>query len=340
MYTAFYGLRERPFRLSPNPRYLYLSDSHREALAHLLYGVEQGEGFIAITGEVGTGKTTVCRALIERLGSATDVAFLFNPSRSAMELLQSIGEELGLEVDGLTRRELHAQLNQFLLERKAAGRRVLLIIDEAQNLTHSTLEQVRLLSNLETSSEKLIQILLLGQPELDAKLDSHQLRQLRQRISVRWMLEPLSPRDTRGYVQRRLQVAAGASREVFSAGALRQVQRYTNGTPRLINILCDRAMLLGYAEREQTITARTVKEAAREIADTRPGGLKRSPLRWVAAAAVLACAVGAGMVGWRWHAGARPLPTLPSVESGPPAPQERPVSASLESSSQEAGGTP
>ena len=226
-----------------------------------------------------------------------------------MELLQSIGEELGLAVAGLTRRELHARLNHFLLERKAAGRRVLLIIDEAQNLSDSTLEQVRLLSNLETASEKLIQILLLGQPELDAKLDSHQLRQLRQRISVRWTLEPLSPRDTRAYVQWRLQVAAGTTRDVFSAGALRQVQRYTGGTPRLINVLCDRAMLLGYAEREQMISAETVKAAAREIADTRRVGSLRRPLRWVAAAAGLACAVGAGLAGWRWHAAAIGQPT-------------------------------
>ena len=330
MYTAFYGLRERPFRLSPNPRYLYLSASHREALAHLLYGVEQGEGFIAITGEVGTGKTTVCRALIERLGPATDVAFLFNPSRSGMELLQSVGEELGLEVEGLTRRELLARLNQYLLERKAAGRRVLLIIDEAQNLTASTLEQVRLLSNLETASEKLIQILLLGQPELDAKLDSHELRQLRQRISVRWTREPLSPRDTRAYVQWRLQVAAGTPREVFSAGAIRQVQRYTGGTPRLINVLCDRAMLLGYAEGERMISAQTIRAAAREIADTRSARSIRTPLRWVAAAAGIALAVGVGMVGWRWHAGTQPAAgALPAVESGPPGPLSDPEHAEV-----------
>jgi len=213
MYTAFYGLREKPFMLSPNPRYLYLSESHREALAHLLYGIEQGEGFIAITGEVGTGKTTLCRTLLERMGPATDVAFLFNPSRSGMELLQTIAQEFDLPVDDLTRRELHDQLNRFLLARKGEGRRVLLIVDEAQNLSHGTLEQIRLLSNLETSSEKLIQILLLGQPELDTKLDSHRLRQLRQRISVRWMLKPLSPKDTRRYVLHRLQVAAGMSRD-------------------------------------------------------------------------------------------------------------------------------
>jgi len=268
---------------------------------------------------VGTGKTTLCRVLIERLGPATDVAFLFNPSRSGMELLQSIAEELGLEVEGLSRRALHAQLNQFLLARKAAGRRVLLIIDEAQNLSQSTLEQVRLLSNLETSSEKLIQILLLGQPELDEKLDSHELRQLRQRISVRWTLESLPSRDTRRYVQWRLRVAAGTRRDVFSPAALRQVQRDTHGTPRLINVLCDRAMLLGYAEREKTISARTVREAAREVAFDAGSGFARASFRWAAAVAVVVCAVGVGLMGWRWHTAPQDATSLPSVETKPVA---------------------
>jgi len=321
MYTAFYGLREKPFMLSPNPRYLYLSESHREALAHLLYGIEQGEGFIAITGEVGTGKTTLCRTLLERLGPATDVAFLFNPSRSGMELLQTISQEFGLPVDGLTRRELHDQLNRFLLERKSDDRRVLLIVDEAQNLSHGTLEQIRLLSNLETSSEKLIQILLLGQPELDAKLDSHRLRQLRQRISVRWMLKPLSAKDTRRYVMHRLQVAAGMSRDIFSQSALRLVHRYTHGTPRLINVLCDRALLLGYAESEATISARTVREAAREIPDARRSLMAMQSWRWVAAAAVLALVVAGGIFGWRWHASSQ---VAPASQLQAPAPVATP----------------
>ncbi|MFP6655247.1 MAG: AAA family ATPase, partial [Myxococcota bacterium] len=165
MYTAFYGLREKPFALSPDPRYLYLAGSHREALAHLLYGIEQGDGFILVTGEVGTGKTTLCRTLVERLDGETELAFLFNPSRTALELLQSICAEFDLKADGRGRRSLLAQLNDFLVEQKGLGRRVLLIIDEAQTLSENTLEQVRLLSNLETSSQKLIQIVLLGQPE-------------------------------------------------------------------------------------------------------------------------------------------------------------------------------
>ena len=302
MYTAFYGLREKPFRLSPDPRYLYLSESHRDALAHLLYGIEQGEGFIAITGEVGTGKTTLCRTLLERMGPATDVAFLFNPSRSGMELMQTISQEFGMDVDGLTRRELHDQLNAFLLARKAEHRRVLLIIDEAQNLSHSTLEQIRLLSNLETSSEKLIQILLLGQPELDTKLDSHRLRQLSQRISVRWTLKPLSTGDTRRYVLHRLQVAAGEGRALFSQSALQLIHRYTEGTPRLINVLCDRALLLGYAEGEKTVSARTVTEAARDVSDARRGFVRMPHWGWMAAAAVIV-GVLVGFYGWRWHTG-------------------------------------
>ncbi len=272
MYTAFYGLREKPFALSPDPRFLYLATPHREALAHLLYGIEQGEGFISITGEVGTGKTTLCRTLLEQLEDDVQLAFLFNPSRTALELMQSINSEFGLPAAGLGRRSLMQQLNQFLLDQKRAGRRVLLIIDEAQTLSENTLEQVRLLSNLETSREKLIQILLLGQPELDRKLDERGLRQLRQRISVRWQLVPLSPQETRAYVRHRLAVAAGEPKDLFTESALREIHRRTGGVPRLVNQLCDRALLAGYAARAARIGPRIVRAAAREIPDTRRVG--------------------------------------------------------------------
>lgn len=271
MYTAFYGLREKPFALSPDPRYLYLAGSHREALAHLLYGIEQGEGFISVTGEVGTGKTTLCRTLLERLDGDTELAFLFNPSRTALELLQSICAEFDLPAEGLARRTLMAQLDSFLVEQKRLGRRVLLIIDEAQTLSENTLEQVRLLSNLETSREKLIQILLLGQPELDRKLDGQGLRQLRQRISVRWKLEPLGAEETRAYVRHRVAIAAGQPKELFTEAALHQIHRRTGGIPRLINQLCDRALLAGYASRKAQITPSLVRTAAREIPDARQG---------------------------------------------------------------------
>jgi general secretion pathway protein A len=266
MYTEFYGLREKPFSLSPDPRFLFLSDSHREALAHLLYGIEQGEGFIAITGEVGTGKTTLCRTLLQRIEPGSEVAFLFNPQLSGVELLQAIDAELGLETEGKTRRELMDQLNRFLLVKRQEGRRVLLLIDEAQNLEREALEQVRLLSNLETDTTKLIQIILIAQPELDAMLERPELRQLRQRINVRWRLRPLSASETRDYVRHRLRVAAGGPRgDVFSDLALREIHRRSGGVPRIINRLCDRALLAGYAGGVKEIGLGTVAEVQREL---------------------------------------------------------------------------
>jgi len=265
MYTAFYGLYEKPFSLSPDPRYLFFSNGHREALAHLRYGIEEGEGFIAVTGEVGTGKSTLCRALIGGFGPETEVALLFNPPRSATELLQSIAQEFGLEPAGHQRHALNDQLNRFLLDRKKLGKRVLLIIDEAQNLDAHVLEEIRLLSNLETASSKLIQIVLLGQPELDRKLDSNELRQLRQRISVRWFLTPLSRAEAVAYIAHRLEVAAGGRREIFTAAALKEIYRRTDGVPRRINLLADRSLLAGYGAGANEIGPTLVRQAAGEI---------------------------------------------------------------------------
>jgi general secretion pathway protein A len=277
MYTQHYGLREKPFSLTPDPRYLYLSASHREALVHLLYGIEQGEGFIAVTGEVGTGKTTLCRTLLDRLGADAEVAYLFNPRLSAHELLEAIHRELGLPADG-TRAQLLDRLNRFLLEASRRSRRVLLIVDEAQGLPIATLEEIRLLSNLETSTEKLLQIVLFGQPELDGLLDSRELRQLRQRIGVRWRLDPLSEPEAGDYVRHRLRVAAGRDPNLFTAGALRELRRRSRGVPRLVNPLADRALLAGYADGSLRIERAHVGRAAREILRARDR--RRGRPRW------------------------------------------------------------
>ena len=316
MYTAFYGLSEKPFALAPDPRFLFLAASHREALAHVLYGIEQGEGFIAVTGEVGTGKTTLCRTLLERLGPDTELAFVFNPMLSGEDLLRAISSEFGLLTEGCTRAELSDQLNQFLLEQKRARRRVLLIVDEAQNLAPETLEEIRLLSNLETSTSKLIQILLFGQPELDDKLDSHDLRQLRQRISVRWSLGSLTSAETREYVRHRLRIAAESDPEIFSSRALAEVHRRARGIPRLVNLLCDRALLAGYAAGQKRIGPDLVSVAAREILGARRRLIRRRP--WVRRSYVAGVALlllGSGVLAWQQWTRVEPRVAIESVPS-------------------------
>ncbi len=279
MYIRHYGLREKPFSLTPDPRFLFLSTSHREALAHLLYGIEQGEGFIAVTGEVGTGKTTLCRTLLERLGPDAEVAYLFNPRVSGIELLEAVHRELGLPGEG-TRAQLPDRLNGFLLEMSRAGRRVLLLVDEAQNLPVETLEELRLLSNLETTTEKLLQIVLFGQPELDALLDSPALRQLRQRIGVRWRLDFLSDPEASDYVRHRLRIAAGGDADLFTPAALRELRRRSRGVPRLVNLLADRALLAGYADGSQRVERAHVGRAAREILRARQRRRGKALPRW------------------------------------------------------------
>jgi general secretion pathway protein A len=311
MYTAFYGLREKPFSLTPDPHFLYLAAPHREALAHVLYGVEQGEGFIAVTGEVGTGKTTLCRTLLQRLGSDTEVAYIFNPSLSGEELLRAINVEFGLATAGRSRAELSDQLNAFLLERKRADRRVLLIIDEAQNLQPSTLEEVRLLSNLETSTSKLIQILLFGQPELDEMLDSKELRQLRQRISVRWSLSPLTSEEVSEYVRHRLRIAADRDCDIFDDRALRELCRQTDGVPRLVNVLADRSLLAGYGTGAKTVGAKLVRQAAKEILHT-PGERPRwqRVLRGALTALAIVTLVAVAALAWRELGGTQAIARL------------------------------
>jgi general secretion pathway protein A len=313
MYTSFYGLSEKPFCLTPDPGYLFLSASHREALAHVLYGIDQGEGFIAVTGEVGTGKTTLCRTLLQRLGPDTEVAFIFNPPSSGSELLKAVNNEFGLITDNRSGVELNEQLNEFLLEMKRAGRRVLLIVDEAQNLSRDTLEAVRLLSNLETSTSKLIQILLFGQPELDDTLNSRELRQLSQRISVRWGLGPMSTPETRDYVRHRLRIARGSDCDLFSGRALREVHRRTRGIPRLVNLLCDRSLLAGFAAGAQRIGPDMVSRAAREIVRAHHRSRsERMAVRWGITAGAFALAVL--LIAWHQLA-----PGVPQTGASPPA---------------------
>jgi general secretion pathway protein A len=330
MYTQFYGLNEKPFSLTPDPRFLFLSESHREALAHLLYGIEQGEGFIAVTGEVGTGKTTLCRALLQRLGPKMEVAFVFNPILSGEDLLRAVSLEFGLITEGYSRADLNDQLNQFLLQTSRDGRRALLIVDESQNLDPATLEEIRLLSNLETSSSKLIQIVLFGQPELDEMLDSRELRQLRQRIAVRWTLSSLNAAETRDYVRHRLKIAAGKECNLFDDKALREVQRRARGIPRLINVLCDRAMLVGYAAGTPTVKTDSIHRAAREILS---GRSRRRPwrsvlLRAFPAAILLAVAVGA--LSWFGIAAKSPEPVEPESASTPAVAVGPPSAAAIE----------
>jgi type II secretory pathway predicted ATPase ExeA len=245
MYTSFFGLHEKPFAITPDPRYLYLSERHAEALAHLLYGITEAGGFIQLTGEVGTGKTTVVRTLLSRIPENADVAVIMNPRITPAEFLMTICEELGLAVPNVYRdsvKELVDALNHRLLSAHAEGRRVVLIVDEAQNLSSEVLEQLRLLTNLETATQKLLQIILIGQPELRTLLGRNDLRQLAQRITGRYHLNPLTRGETAGYVQHRLRVAgAGTNFETFTKNSLAEVHRLAAGIPRVINVICDRA---------------------------------------------------------------------------------------------------
>ena len=292
MYTSFYGLNEKPFSITPDPRYLFLSERHGEALAHLVYGVTESGGFIQLTGEVGTGKTTLVRSLLQsRMPDNADVAVVLNPQLSVIEFLATICEELHIEVlhNKGSVKALTDALNRHLLKAHAAGRRTILVVDEAQNLAPAVLEQVRLLTNLETAKQKLLQIILIGQPELRELLARNDLRQLAQRITGRYHLEPLSIEETSSYIEHRLKVA-GAVGGVFDAGAKKEVFRLSQGVPRLINVICDRALLGGYAKESRRINARLIRQAAAEV----KGQLERSP--WVGRTAIAAGVVGAALL--------------------------------------------
>jgi len=265
MYLKFYDLAAPPFSITPDPRFLYLSRQHQEAQDHMLYGIRERKGFIQITGEVGTGKTTLCRAVLEQVGESAATALILNPVMSAIQLLRSIVRELGLDDRGNDRLRLAQRLNDFLLEQARAERDVVLFIDEAQDLSEELLEEVRLLSNLETDDRKLVQIVLIGQPELRERLEQAALRQLKQRILVRCHLGPLDRRETEAYILHRLAVAGARGRPSFTPAAIRAIHTRSRGVPRLINAICDLTLLAGYTEGRDSLSWRHVRRAAREL---------------------------------------------------------------------------
>lgn len=267
MYTQYFGLKEKPFSIAPNPRYLYMSKLHREAFAHLLYGISNDGCMILLTGDVGTGKTTVGRCIIEQLPENTALAIILNPQLTITELLKTICEELNIPVpqNVSSGKTYIDSLNSYLLEAHAKGRNTALLIDEAQNLDIKVLEQLRLLTNLETDTHKLLQIVLLGQPELRNILSSPELAQLNQRITSRYHLQPLKPDDVKKYIRHRITIAGGSDPSLFSPGAVKHIIKFSKGVPRVINLLCDRGLLGAYAENRNRVNLKIIKKAAREI---------------------------------------------------------------------------
>lgn len=265
MFEDFFGLTENPFNLTPDPKFLFLSDVHQEALSHLQYGINQRKGFVLITGEVGTGKTTLCRSLLASLSGKIRTALILNPSLSDVELLQAINQDFGISSSSTSRKELLDQLYDFLIQVFIQGENAVLIIDECQNLTPGVLEQIRLLSNLETEKEKLLQIVMIGQPELAQMLQSPGLRQINDRIVLRYHLWPLSRREIRDYLRHRLEVAGTAQRAVFTLSAYRLIHRYSQGLPRRVNAIAERSLLIAYLKGRRRITRAIVAEAQEEL---------------------------------------------------------------------------
>ncbi|MDZ7581987.1 MAG: AAA family ATPase [Deltaproteobacteria bacterium] len=302
MYNKFFSFREKPFKLVPNPEYYYVSRSHEEAMAHLKYAIADGEGFVEITGEVGTGKTTLCRVFLDSLDERTEVAYIFNPRLGPTQLLKTIADELGVKCRANDTKQLIDALNTYLIEMKIAGKTVVLLVDEAQNLTRDVMEQLRLLSNLETNRSKMLQIILVGQPELGELLDSYDLRQLAQRITLSCQLTPLSFREVREYIEHRIQIAASKTPVVFTYAACRRIDRYAKGIPRLINIVCDRALLTAYGRNQKKITAAIVRAAIGELSAR---GKKRSRLRDLKKPALVLAAVlcAAALLFWFYRMG-------------------------------------
>jgi general secretion pathway protein A len=324
MYLTAFGLAEPPFSTTPDQRFLYLSDRHRDALAHLLYGVAERGGFVQLTGEVGTGKTTLCRYLLEHLPGHVDVALILNPTVTRLELLATICDELGIAypADSTSIKALVDALYAYLLDAHARGRRTVVIVDEAQHLSAEVLEQLRLLTNLETGKAKLLQIILIGQPELIELMSRNDLRQVAQRVATRYHLAPLTERETRAYVAHRLSTA-GQPTMMFDHAALRAVHLASGGVPRLINVMCDRALLGAYAKHSDRVTASIARRAAQEVAGEIPGvrARRRRRAAVMAAAAVVVLATASVLV-------ARP-PLALRARFVPAAPPTAPVAAAV-----------
>jgi len=276
MYLELYGLREAPFSPTPDPKFLFQSSRHREALAQLVYGVQERKGFIVLTGEIGTGKTTLLRTLLARLDHDTHVAYVHNSALDIEGLLEYILQDWGVKSVGASHAQRLFELNEFLIAQHRQRLSPVLVIDEAQNLSIPTLEAVRLLSNFETTSEKLMQILLVGQPELRDKLNAPELRQLKQRIALRCHIGPLSPEETRMYIRHRLRIAGATDAGIFTDAAIQRITEYTRGTPRVINIVCDHCLLSGYADSKRRIDAGVVEEATEYLEEGERPEWKRS----------------------------------------------------------------
>ncbi len=264
MYNNFYGFHEAPFNMTPNPRFFFSSAKHAEALDSLVYAISERKGFVVITGEIGSGKTTVCRTLLSRLNAKTEVALITNTHLSGRDLLETVLEDLEIEYKPGSKSKLLSRLNQYLIEQLRKDHNVVLLIDEAQNLTPSVLEEVRMLSNLETETEKLIQIVLMGQPELKKKLALNRLEQLRQRITVFYHLSPLTSQEAKEYISHRVKVASGSDRPYFTDGAIYLVYKFSKGVPRLINQICDSALLSGYIAEVKIIDEKIMSEVIAE----------------------------------------------------------------------------
>lgn len=275
MYTRFYGLKTKPFEITPDPDFLFLSENHREALAHLIYAARERKGFTVLTGEVGTGKTLLVQAFLSRLNGKIKTAYIFNPKLTALDFLRYICEDLGIKEQKQTKGQYVAQLQQFLLEHYSRNEQVILIIDEAQSLPPALLEEVRLLTNLETPKSKLLQVVLVGQPELDEVLNSHDFRQLKQRVSLRYHLRPLTEEETRQYIENRLKNAGAVDTRIFTDKAVKKIYSYAQGIPRLINIIADHALLAGYTAHKKIIGPNMIEEAVRKAEGLEEAGLEK-----------------------------------------------------------------